>query len=141
MNAERYKQLAREFCQCAGLPSDDPFLRTGMLKIDGLDVLLHYDEEFDPERLQIRVDFGELPEATGSRLALALSVLSVNFEHGFGGLHVFSVNPNNGHVVFTKQHVIDTATTAQDLYGDLAQSISEAHASWEEAINRVTAVS
>lgn len=138
MHEESYRRLIREVAQCAGLSANDPFLETGLMNVDGLDTLLFYDEEFDPERLQIRIDFGSLPTDLDELRMLTLSLLSVNFDYGMGGLAVFSVNPSNAHVILTTQHTLHEYLTAQDLLASIRNSNAQARFAWEEANSKVS---
>ena len=132
MNTARFEKLATELAFCAGLASDDPFHETRVMKLNGLDTLLFYDEAFDPGRLQIRMDFGGLPKDPVQLNALLLSVLSLNFVYGMGGLAVFSVDSSNAHLVLTTQHGLDTTVTAQDLLAVLQESHAQAVSAWGE---------
>ncbi len=132
MNTARFEKLATELALCAGLASDDPFHETRVMKVNGLDTLLFYDEAFDPERLQIRMDFGGLPKDPFQLNALMLSVLSLNFIYGMGGLAVFSVDSSNAHLILTTQHGLDTTLTAQDLLAVLQESHAQAVSAWDE---------
>jgi hypothetical protein len=140
MNQERYRELAREICKCAELPPDDAFMESGMLNIDGWDTLLFYDEEFDPERLQIRIDLGEMPSSPGAPQVVMLSLLSTNFVYGLGGLSVFSINPSDGHIVLTTQHMIDMRTSAQDILAFLREAVGQARGLWEEVLGALSAM-
>jgi hypothetical protein len=140
MNKDRYRELAQEICECAGLPPDDPFIESGMLNINGWDTLLFYDEEFDPECLQIRVDLGELPSASEASQAIMLSLLSTNFVYGLGGLSVFSVNPRDGHIILTTQNAIGVSTTAQDILAFLQESVGQARDRWQEVLGELAAL-
>lgn len=132
MNTARFEKLANELALCAGLASDDPFHETRVMKVNGLDTLLFYDEAFDPERLQIRMDFGGLPKDPVQLNALMLSMLSLNFIYGMGGLAVFSVDSSNAHLILTTQHGLDTTLTAQDLLAVLQESHAQAVSAWDE---------
>lgn len=133
MNTARFEALKKDLARCAGLPPDDAFLATGVLKVNGLDTLLFYDEELDPERLQIRVDFGPLPSEPQALSVLMRSLLAVNFTYGMAGLAVFSINAGNDHVILTLQQRLDVTVTAQDLLGVLRHSNLQAMFAWEQA--------
>ncbi|MDM0030407.1 hypothetical protein [Variovorax saccharolyticus] len=137
MNTELYRNLASELCECMGLHEDASFLDSGMLIVDDLDVLLFYDEKFDPNRLQIRVDFGKLPSIESGSTLLLVELMASNFIYGLGGLAVFSMNPTNGHIVFTTQHIVERSTSAQELWFELRNSISQAHSAWEKALSNL----
>ncbi|MDM0029830.1 hypothetical protein [Variovorax saccharolyticus] len=137
MNTELYRNLASELCSCMGLQDNAAFLKSGMLVVDDLDVLLFYDEQFDPNRLQVRVDFGEIPTLADGSALLLMELMASNFIYGLGGLAVFSMNPANGHVVFTTQHIAERSMTAQDLWLELRSSITQAHSAWKEALSKL----
>jgi hypothetical protein len=132
MNTERFEQLAKGLAQCAGLAFDDPFHTTRVLKVNGVETFLFYDEAFDPDRLQIRMDFGDLPNDPRQLNDLMLSVLAMNFTYGLGGLAVFSVNPEDAHLVLTTQHTLEPSMAPQDLLVALKESNAQAVFAWEE---------
>lgn len=110
-----------------------------MLNIGGWDTLLFYDEEFDPGRLQIRIDIGELCLAPEALSAVMRSLLSANFVYGLGGLSVFSINPGDGHIILSTQKPIDTDTTAQDILAFLREAIGQARSLWQEILGGLPA--
>lgn len=135
MDAQRFKRLKIDLAHCARLPANDPFIETGALKINEIDALLFYDEEFDPDRLQIRFDLGKLPDKVDALLPLTLALLSVNFIFGLGGLAVFGINVNNEHIVLTTQHILSDSVSAQDLFSLLQEAAYKANQAWQEVQN------
>lgn len=132
MDSQRFRQLTINLAHCAGLPADDPFIDTGALKVNGMSTLLFYDEEFDPDRLQIRFDLGEVPDDPAESLPFLHAILRVNFVFGLGGLAVFSINVNNNHVILTTQHTLAESISAQDLFFILQEAAQKAHFAWEQ---------
>jgi hypothetical protein len=130
-STEHYRKIIHGFCEIAGL--DDPIrlIEDGQLHVNGFDMLLFYDEQFDPERLQIRIDFRN-PPALEKRLADMLAALLMNnYIGGMGGLFVFGLNPEDGHVVLTVQVNIDADTTGQDLMSALRDTTARAKTIWQ----------
>lgn len=107
-------------------------VENGQISVGGLDVLLFYDEEFDPNRLQIRVDLQELPVLGKSAEALLTALMIGNYSFGMGGLFVFGINPLDGHVVLTIQQEIDNETTGRSLLDALQKTVMQAKSQWQQ---------
>lgn len=76
-----------------------------------------------------------MPADLATAHALMRSLLSVNFVYGLGGLAVFSIDDDNGHVILTLQRELATHVTAQDLLGELREANAQAVFAWETAMN------
>ncbi|MDB5841701.1 MAG: hypothetical protein JWQ23_3653 [Herminiimonas sp.] len=128
MDLHRYNQVLEEMCDHVKLGDRTQFLENGLLTIGGTDMFLLYDEAFDPEFLQLRIDFGPVPDC--NREHLWRSLLNCNFVWGQGGYLVFSVIPENEHVVLTLKHTLNDEVSGAELANWLAFASGEAKAQW-----------
>lgn len=130
-NLEHYRKIIEEFCEITHIQDVASLFEHGQINVHGVDMLLFYDEEFDPERLQIRIDLQKLPHAEKSAEALLAALLVSNYDFGMGGFFVFGVNPHDGHVVLTLQQMIDIETTGQNLLKMLQSAAMQAKSQWQ----------
>jgi hypothetical protein len=137
MNAEKFRKLMKEFCRAGGMDESDEAVDSGIVCIDGINLLMYYNEEFGEDRLQLRLDFGEFERnETGS--AVLAAILMNNFTWGLGGSHVFSLNPSNGHIVFTMQAFLNDAMTGAQLLDIANDLVKESRIAWEEAMRKLS---
>ena len=130
-STEHYRKIIHEFCEIVGLQDPVGLFEKGQLHVDGFDMLLFYDEQFDSERLQIRMDFRELPTSEHPPAVLLTALLVNNYIAGMGGLFVFGLNPEDGHVVLTMQVSIDAETTGRELLDALRDTTARAKTLWQ----------
>lgn len=129
---EHYRKIIEEFCEITQIQDVANLFEHGQINVRGLDMLLFYDEEFDPARLQIRVDLQKPPHSGRSVKALLTALLVSNYGFGMGGLFVFGINPHDGHVVLTVQQMIDAETTGQALLESLQGIAAQAEQVWQQ---------
>lgn len=131
-STEHYQKLIHDFCEIANLKDPLGLFDNGQIQIDGIDMLLYYDEEFAPNLLQIRVDLEEPPKLEASPDAFLKALLVSNYVVGMGGVFVFGINPMDGHVILTVQQSINDETTGSDLLRTLKSTATQATDVWQK---------
>ena len=132
MDKHRYTCLLEEMCEHIGLDHREHFLRTGLLRVGATDMLLQYDDLQDPQYLQIRIDCGEADNI--DREYLWRKLLNCNFVWGQGGYLVFSVIPDNDHVVLALKHTLRENITGRELADWLAFAAAESAMQWKHIL-------
>jgi hypothetical protein len=133
MDHHRYRVLLDDMCDHVKLQHREHFLDSGLLRISDTDLLLFHDAAFDPDYLQIRIDFGAIPE--DSRLDIWHGLLAANFEWGQGGYLVFSLVPANGHIILSLKHVLTVEMNGAELAGWLQFAVQEASSHWTRILS------
>jgi len=134
METRQFHAWLRDFAQAASLPDPDRLVADGLIRVDGMDMLIYHDESF-PDILQLRIDFGPVPE-THPKDQLFNALLAANFV--FAGVCAFSVHPEAQHVVLTLQQPLDPYMTGTILMGNLQDSAIQAKQSWEQVLDSLS---
>lgn len=135
--SEHYRRIIHEFCDLAGLQEPLRLIEDGRLCIDGVDLLLVYDEAFDPRRLQLRMDLQALPRSHKHPTAMLTALLVNNYISGIGGLFVFGLNPRDNHVVLTVQVMLDDEATGRELLTSLKDAVAQAKTVWQQLCDEI----
>lgn len=85
-----------------GLPDAATLQKTGLLRVGGHDLLLHYDEVTEPNVIQARLDMGTVDKDQQEWIWYRLLVS--NFESGANGILCWSLTPDGNYVIVTAQH-------------------------------------
>lgn len=99
-DTQNYHYLLRDFAHATSLADPEHFLSTGLIQVDGLTMLLHYDEDRMPNHVLLRMDLGEI---RGDKERTLFNLLVSNFIMGMLGIYVFSIDPSHGHIILTVQ--------------------------------------
>jgi hypothetical protein len=137
MNTSQYRNFLEEFASLVGI-NTDLLMEDGRINVDGLDMLLRYDEEFNPNLLQVRISFGPLPQQ--HRLMLLTALMCENYVWGYGGTCGFSVNPDSFNIVLTVQLRLSEEFSAQDLWQGLSTLAHNGHSLWDEAHHNIARI-
>ena len=132
MDRHRYRMLLEDLCDHAGLARREQFLSDGLLRIHGADVHLRHDEDFDAGHLQARIDFGPAPEQR--RQDIWRGLLATNFEWGQGGYLVFSLIPDDEHVVLSIRHALTDDLNGSELAAWLGFAVREGQSHWSRIV-------
>jgi hypothetical protein len=127
MNTYEYHQLLQAFCKEVGLDAPK-LIQDGLVTVDGMDMLLFYDEQKNAELLVIRMDFGRCPDELAPIMWRAL--LAANHNLGPDALCTFSMHPSEGNIVLTLNTKMTHNTDAQELIHALRNHVQEARRCW-----------
>jgi hypothetical protein len=131
MNSEKYRKLIYEFCDYVGLTDPLGLLENNCVTVDGVDMLMMYDEKINPDVIHLRIDFGG---SKGENMAeIRTAMLEANYGWGLDGNAVFSVHPQAGHAILTLRLPLTEDTNAARLAQALDQCAQEAQKCWSEA--------
>ena len=128
MKQSEYARLLKQMCEHLGLPDAATLLKTGLLRVGGHDLLLHYDEMAEPDVIQARLDMGAVD--TDQRDWMWYRLLVSNFEWGANGILGWSLTPEGDHVTVTAQYPFDVQTTGAALAGWLRNFVACTEAYW-----------
>jgi hypothetical protein len=128
MKQLEYARLLKQMCEHLGLPDAATLLETGLLRVGGYDLLLHYDEMSEPDVIQARLDMGALDK--DQREWMWYRLLVSNFEWGANGTVGWSLTPEGDHVTVTAQYPFDVQTTGAALAGWLRNLVACTEAYW-----------
>lgn len=134
MNTQRYQNMLREFCRVHALEDAQTFIDTGAIHIDGMDMLLRYDEKLHPDALRLYLDLGMPPPGTREKLWDMLLISNFVIGEQTGGYIVFSVHPVSNHVVLSMQfHLVED--NAAFLLQLLKEASAEGQRMWKETLD------
>jgi len=127
-NQHQFRQLLQEFAKATELASPEFFIATGLVKVDGMPMLVHYDQEKMPGKMLLRMDLGPVQ---GDKPRTWFNLLAGNYALGELGFYVFSINPESGNIMLTLQLDLDDKMTAQQLFVFMRTAVQEGKRCWD----------
>jgi hypothetical protein len=128
MTTDEFHQLLRDFCLASGLSDPERLIATGIVRVAGMDMLIRHDALADPASLELRMDFGPLPQK--KREAMTSGLLQTNFF--IASYASFCLHPTAGHVVLTMRVPTQPSFAGKDLLQVLHKASAEGSMLWEK---------